>query len=98
MKHQFVKIISKISNKGYPTNNKCYQQAHQRANKAEIKKYGKKRFNELNNLINKVIPKNELAGSHTKTGIRKRSEKIPKKYWKQIDFHELVEIDNMKGC
>ncbi len=93
-----IKIQQSISNKGYPTNNKCYTNAHKKANEAEIEKYGKKRFDELNTLINKILPKGELAGSHTKNGIIKRSDKIPKKYWKQIDFHEEVEINNMEGC
>ncbi len=92
------KIVKRISNKGYPINNKCYPCAHKRANKAEKEKYGKRKFKTLNNVINKTLPKEELAGKHTQSGIIQLSNKIPSKYRNQIKFHELIEMNEMRGC
>ncbi len=94
------KIVKHISNKGYPINNKCYPRAHKQANKAEKEKYGKRRFNKLNAIINKTLPKGELAGKHTQSGIIQLSNKIPLKYRNQIKFHELIEMNEMnkRGC
>lgn len=92
------KIVPKILDKGYPTNNRCYRQAHQQANKLEKEKYGKQRFDKLNRIINTNLPKGELAGKHTPTGIIQLSNKIPSKYRNQIKFHELIEMNEMKKC
>ena len=97
MKQPIIKLIDKISSKSYPRTSKCYTHAHQRANRAEIKKYGKQRFDKLNKLIKTLIPKGELAGKHTKSGIIQLSTKIPKRYRNQIKFHELIEMNNMKS-
>ena len=88
----------KISNKGYPTDNPCYKQAHEKANQAEINKYGKKRYDELNDIIDDVIPQNELAGKHTKKSRIHISKKIPKKYHNQIKLHEKIEAKYMNEC
>lgn len=98
MKTPVTKIKPKVTNKGYPINNRCYRGAHQKANKAEKEQYGKQRFNKLNTLINELIPKGELAGKHTKQGTIILSSKIPKKYRNQVKFHELIEINNMNKC
>lgn len=97
MKTIKIKLLNKIPIKGYPRTSKCYKQAHQRANIAEIKKYGKQHFNKLNKLIKTILPINELAGKHTKQGIIQLSNKIPKRYRNQIKFHELIEMNNMKS-
>lgn len=98
MKSPKIKIIDKILDKGYPITNKCYPQAHKQADKAEIKHYGKHKFNKLNKIINQTIPEGELARKHTKQGIIQLSSKIPQKYRNQVKFHELIELNNMKGC
>ena len=97
MKTPKIKITNRISNKGYPISSKCYRHAHRKANKEEKEQYGKQRFNKLNTIINKIIPNNELAGKHTKSGIIQLSSKIPKQYRNQIKFHELIEMNNMKS-
>lgn len=98
MKTPKIKITNKISDKGYPTYNSCYKQAHKRANQKEIQQYGKRRFNKLNSIIKNLIPKGELAGKHTKQNIILISNKIPLKYRNQVKFHELIELNEMKDC
>ncbi len=67
-----------------------YRRAHMTANEAEQKEYGSKRFDKLNEEINKLSDI-ELAGRHTKKGELKVSTKINKKFLGQVLFHERIE-------
>ena len=75
---------------------KKYPYAHRKANEAEKERYGTTRFNRLNKIIKKVIPKGEWAGTHDKQGRIKVSRKIPRKYRGEVALHERIERDMMR--
>ncbi len=64
---------------------------HTAADNAEKKKFGVMRFKELNKVINTKVPAHEMAGSNV-GGVIRISKKIPKKYRKEIKFHEMYEL------
>lgn len=74
-----VKLVNKISNKGYPVHDKKYQSSHRYADKVE-KKADPKAYKEINKMDRKLKP-NELAGKHTKSG----KIEINRKYTKNHD-------------
>ena len=70
-----------------------WKKAHQAANRATLKKFGSK----VAKAINKIkVPKNELLGSHTRTGKIKISSRVPKKLRPAIRHHEKIEHRLMK--
>lgn len=89
------KLVPKIKRKGYPTSSKKYKQAHKLADKAELKKYGKKKWDAVERIAER-LPAGELAGKHTKRGKIIVSKKVPKKYRGQVAYHEQVEHVIMK--
>ena len=89
-------LVPLITTKGYPTTSKKYPNAHRKANEAEKKRFGVRRFKALTKIIQKRTPIGELAGSHTKTGKIRISKKIPKEYRAEIKFHELKEHKFMR--
>lgn len=74
-----VKIVDKLSDKGYPVHDKNYKSAHNKANKVE-KKSDPKAYAEINKM-DRSLKKGELAGKHTKDG----KVEIDKKYNKSHD-------------
>jgi hypothetical protein len=66
------------------------------ANAAEKKKFGAKAFAAVQRVAKK-LPKDELLGSHTKSGKIKVSKRVPKAYRAQIAYHERVESRLMRS-
>lgn len=93
---QKIKVVPEIKIKGYPVGECGYEEAHTAANQEELRQHGKKKFHALKKIIDKKIPVDELAGSHTKTGTILVSKKIPAKYHKEIVTHEKYEHELMK--
>lgn len=83
------KLVKRIKAIGWPISSKKWRGAHQAANKAEKKKYGKQ-YKALKKIAKK-LPKGELLGSHTKSGKIKVSAKVPKRLRKSVAYHELIE-------
>jgi len=88
--HPHFKVVSHLSDKGFPTKLKEYHYAHEKANKAEEKKFGKKSFNELEKFV-RGANKDELIGKNSKTGKIEVEKKVPKKLRKEVAYHEKVE-------
>ena len=82
-------IISKLTDKGFPTHSKKYPSAHEQADKAEKKKFPKG-YSKLEKL-DKQVGRHELVGKNTKTGKIEVSSKVPKSLRKEVAFHEKVE-------
>jgi hypothetical protein len=82
--------LDKLSDAGFPTHSKKYKEAHQKANKQEKEKFGKKAFEALEKIDNK-LSKHELAGKNTKSGKIEVSKKVPPKFRTEVAFHEKVE-------
>lgn len=83
-------IKEKLTDEGFPTHSPRYKSAHRDANRAEKKKFGKKAFKELEK-IDRKLSKHELAGKNLKSGKIEVSKKVPKKFRKEVVFHEEVE-------
>lgn len=83
-------LKTRLKDKGFPTHEKAYQSAHRVANRDEKKAFGKKAFNALEKISSK-LPKHELEGKNTKSGMIEVSKKVPPKYRKEVAFHEKVE-------
>jgi hypothetical protein len=81
---------NRISDKGFPTHSKKYNEAHKEANKEEKQKFGEKAFKEMEKIDSK-LEKHELAGKNTRTGKIEVSYKVPKKFREQVAYHEKVE-------
>lgn len=83
-------ILSKLTDRGFPTHSKRYDYAHKEANKAEKKKYPKG-YEDLKQLDRGLSDKHELIGKNTKAGKIEVSKKVPKKYRDEVAYHEKVE-------
>lgn len=84
------KVASRLSDKSFPTHAKGYKEAHEKANKAEEKKFGKENFKKLEK-IDRRVSKHELVGKNLKSGKIEVSRKVPKDLRKEVAFHEKVE-------
>ena len=86
-----VKIVTKITDKGWPVHNKKYKSAHQKANEAE-KKDDPKAYKRVNKL-ERSLGKHELMAKHTKGGVVEIEEKFAKdkKIRKNLIKHEVKE-------
>lgn len=94
--HPDYHLKDKLTDKGFPTHSKEYKKAHAKANEAEKHRFGKENFERLGKTI-KSIPKHELLGKNTKKGDIEVSKKVPKKYRKEVAYHEKVESKNLIG-
>jgi hypothetical protein len=83
-----------ISSRGYPVSSKKYPEAHRKADKAELKEYGTKRWDEVEKVAEDV-PEKELAGSHNDKLIV--SKKVPERLRGQVLYHEKKEKEIMEG-
>jgi len=93
-KHSF-KVVGELSDKGFPTHAKKYKEAHEKANKAEKKKYGQKQFKEIEKFDRK-LHKHELSGKNLKSGKIEISKKVPAKYREEVAYHEKVENKKLR--
>lgn len=86
-----IKIIKKLTDKGFPTHDHNYHKAHRIANKVE-KKDDPKEYNLLKKKENK-LGKHELMGKNLKSGrieVEKKFSK-PKRLKNNIIIHEKTE-------
>ncbi len=74
----------------FPTHEKGYLSAHERSNKAEESKFGKKQFNKLEKYV-RGASKHELIGKNTRSGKIEVEDKIPSQYRPEVAFHEEYE-------
>ncbi len=77
---------------------KEYLKNHKKANFFEKLRFGAPKFKKLNKIINKVIPKGQLAGVNTKRGEIKVHKNIPTGWARrEVAFHETIENKLMRG-
>lgn len=88
--HDKYKLANKLMDKGYPEHTKEYKYAHEKAVKAEKRKYGKTQFKKMSKVDSK-LSKHELAGKNLKSGKIEVSKKVPKKFRGEVAYHEKVE-------
>lgn len=88
------RIKTSIKNKGWPTDSSRYRTAHSSANRAEKKEFGKRAFNAVQKIANR-LPPDELMGTHTRSGRISVSKSVPGKYRCQVAYHEQIEHRTM---
>jgi hypothetical protein len=86
-----LKIKKHIPEEGYPIISKYYPECHKEANKKELKKYGLKKFRQVNALYMHNL--GELLGTNTISGKTYVSSIVPEKHRIQVDYHEKVEFE-----
>lgn len=89
-----IMVEDKISSDGYPGTSPSYPRAHKSADKRELTEYGKKRWDMVERVAEKM-KKGELAGSHN--GKIKVSKKVPEHLRGQVLYHEKEEKKIMGG-
>lgn len=87
-----VKLVKKLTDKGYPYHAKNYREAHEEADVAEKKKFPK--GYKVLKKDEKKLGKTELMGTNKKSG-KIEVEKKFKKEKKEIGFHEETEHKNL---
>lgn len=93
--HIHFRIVSRLSDKGYPTHARKYAASHEEADKKEKKAYGSKSYNAMKKVDSK-LDKHELAGKNFKSGKVEVSKKVPKKYRNEVAFHEKKESESLR--
>ena len=88
------KVVKELKDKGFPTHAKKYHSAHEEADKKEKKKFGKNY--ESMKKIDSKLGKHELAGKNFRSGKIEVSSKVPKKYRKEVAYHEEIENKILK--
>jgi len=88
-----IKLVKKLSDKGYPYHSKNYREAHSEADKAEKKKFPKG-YEKLKK-SEKKLGKNELMGTNKKSGKIEVEKKFSKNK-KEIAYHEKMEHKALK--
>ena len=89
------KVVKEIKKKGYPTSSRHYKTAHEAADKVEKKKYPKG-YKKIKKIDDSLV-KNELAGTHTKSGKITISSKVPPKLRQEVATHEFIEWEHDHG-
>jgi hypothetical protein len=87
------KIVSKLTDRGYPYHDRHYREAHAEADKAEKKQFPKG-YQQLKHK-EKFMDKNELMGKNERRG-KIEVEKKYKKYEREISYHEKKEHEALK--
>ena len=87
-------LVERIIRAGWPVFTRAgkisqrWKKAHQRANRAVLKRFGSK----VAKRVNKIkVPRTELLGSHTRVGKIRISKRVPKALRGAIAYHEAVE-------
>jgi hypothetical protein len=93
--HPHFKLAKDLTDKHFPVHTKGYAAAHEEADKEEKKAFGKKTYEALKKVGNK-LKKHELEGKNLKSGELEVSVKVPKKLRKEVAFHEEVESKILK--
>jgi len=89
--HPHFKLVSKLSEKGFPVDAKGYSSAHEKANKEEKGQFGERQFSQLEPLVKRAGRSHTLIGKNLPTGLVEVSKKVPGKYRNEVAFHEEVE-------
>ena len=92
---QHFSLMKDIEEKGFPTAEKDYEDAHKHADILEKKKYPKG-YEKLKKIDNN-LPKRQLAGKNLPSGKIEVSKKVPKSLRKEVAFHERVENKYLKS-
>ncbi len=82
-----------LSEKGSTDKMKGYPAAHEKANKAEKKKFGTRAFNSLKKLDEEAGREHKLIGKNTPKGKISVAKAVPKNRRKEVAYHEKVEND-----
>lgn len=88
------KIVKSIKSNKW-TQSKEYKTAHEFANSEEKKKYNKS-YKKLNKWIEKNAGPNEYIGMNYKSGRKEVEKKVPKKFKKEVMYHETEELKKRK--
>ena len=88
------KLVKSIKSNKW-TESKEYKTAHEFASKQEKKKYGKS-YKKLNKWIEKNTGANEYIGMNYLSGRKEVENKVPKKYRKEVLYHETEELKKRK--
>jgi dephospho-CoA kinase len=88
-----IKLVKKLTNKGFPTHNKNYEYSHKKADKIEKKAYPK--GYEALKKEERHLGKKELMGKNTKSGKIEVENKFAK-HKKEIALHERIEHKEIK--
>jgi len=88
------KIVKSIKSNKW-TKSKSYHDAHEYASEKEKKKYPKQ-YRKLNKWIEKNTKPDEYVGMNYKDGKIEEEKKVPRKYRKEVAYHEKVELTKHK--
>lgn len=89
--HPHFKVVSKLSQNGFPINQKGYPAAHAQANKAEKARFTERRFNELEGAVHKAGRDHTLIGKNLPSGKIEVSKEVPPKFRDEVAYHEMIE-------
>ncbi len=89
-----MKIVKKLTDKGFPKSSKFYKEAHSEADNKERRRYPRAYANMK--IVDKRLAKHELAGKNLKSGKIEISSKVPKKDRKDVALHERTENKAIK--
>jgi hypothetical protein len=87
-------LEKKIQHGGFPSGQPGYKAAHMAANKAEKAAFPKG-YAQMKK-IDSGLPKGQDSGNNTSAGKLEVSMKVPKKYRKEVAFHEEVESQKLR--
>lgn len=93
--HPHFTFSKKINDKGFPTSSKHYETAHKAASKAEKEKYPKG-YQELKKYDETAGKNGQSVGKNTKSGKIIVSGRVPKRFDREIAFHERTESRKIK--
>jgi len=85
-----------LKSKGSTVNLKGYLSAHEKASKAEKKKYGAKAYKSLEKLDREAGRKHELVGKNTPSGKISVAKAVPKSKRAEVAYHEKVESKELR--
>lgn len=89
-----IKTVKSIKSNKW-TQSKEYKTAHEFADKEEKKKYNKS-YKKLDKWIEKNAGTNEYVGMNYLSGKKEVEKKVPKKYRKEVLYHETEELKKRK--
>ena len=93
----FFEVVKNIYDGHFPRTSRKYPRSHRRSSGLEKRRFGAKAFKNLTRIIQRKIPKGQLAGTNTKRGKLEVNKRIPPKFRPEVGFHEGVESKLMHG-
>jgi hypothetical protein len=88
--HPHFTVVNKLSQKGFPVHAKGIEEAHEKANKAEEKRFGKQ-FAQLEPFLQRAGHQHTLIGKNLPSGKLEVAKSVPPKFRNEVAFHEEVE-------